>query len=300
MDTQALSLFVDVAKAGSFAIVARARGIDPSSVSRAIAALEGRIKTRLFERTTRALALTEAGEIYLARAPAIIDAATRLLDETASVRSDPVGTVRLTASIAFGQACLVPLLGAFAIEFPRLTLDLVLTDVNVDIVAGRIDLAIRLGNELRADMMSKRLFVTRYRVVASPTYLAARGRPITPRQLGEHDCLLYALPDFRSRWIFRSASGDEEVSVSGRFVISNAIALRLAARDGCGPALLADWLVEDDIASGALVDLFPDHAAAATSFDTAAWLLWASRDYMPRKTRAVIEFLERAMDKRPQ
>ena len=147
MDTQALVMFVDVARAGSFAVVARERGVDPSSVSRGIAALEARVRTRLFQRTTRSLALTEAGEVYFARAPAIIAAAAQLLDESASVRSDPVGLVRLTASIAFGQACLMPLLTGFSARFPRLTLDLILTDVNLDLVADRVDLAIRLGSD---------------------------------------------------------------------------------------------------------------------------------------------------------
>lgn len=299
MDTQALAMFVDVARAGSFAVVARERGVDPSTVSRAIATLEARIRTQLFQRTTRSLALTEAGELYLARAPAIIAAATKLLDESASVRSDPIGIVRVTASVAFGQACLMPLLPAFAAQFPRLTLDLALTDTKVDLVADRIDIAIRLGSDGGADAHSKRLFATRYHVVASPDYVAAYGHPDTPQALSERDCLLYALPDFRSRWRFRTAAGvEEQVAIGGRFVMSNALALRSAARDGCGPALLADWLVDDDIATGALIDLFPEHRVAAREFETAAWLLWNCGDYLPRKTREVMKFLEQAFGSR--
>lgn len=290
MDTDALALFIDVAKAGSFALVARDRGVDPSSVSRAIAALEARVRSRLFQRTTRSLALTEAGELYLARAPAIVEAAMRLLDESDSADSEPVGTVRLTASVAFGEECLVPLLGAFGRQLPGLTLELVLSDTNLDIVADRIDLAIRLGNDHRADLRGKRLFRTRYHVVAAPAYVAANAPITTPQDLHGRDCLLFSLPDFRSRWRFRSETGDEDVTIGGKFMISNALALRHAALDGCGPALLANWLIDTDIASGALVDLFPGHKAAATGFDTAAWLLWPSRDYLPRKTRAVMDF----------
>lgn len=291
-------MFVDVARAGSFAVVARERGVDPSSVSRAIAALEARIRTRLFQRTTRALALTEAGELYLARAPAIIAAATQLLDESASVRSDPVGMVRLSASVAFGQACLVPLLPAFAAQFPRLTLDLALTDTKVDLIADRVDLAIRLGSDGSTEGLSKRLFATRYRVVASPGYVAAHGHPGTPEALRSRDCLLYALPDFRSRWLFRSAAGDDkEVRIGGRFVMSNALALHRAALDGCGPALLANWLIDADIRSGTLIDLFPSYHVAANNFETAAWLLWPGGDYLPGKTRAVMGFIEHALVK---
>jgi DNA-binding transcriptional LysR family regulator len=291
MDLQSLALFVDVAKTGGFAPVARARGVDPSSISRSIAALEAQLRMRLFQRTTRSLALTDAGEILFAGAPDLINASARLLDEASVSVEEPVGTVRLTASVAFGETCLVPLLNRFTQMFPRLTLDLVLTDTNVDMVADRIDLAIRLGNGHRADYQGRCLFETRYHVVASPTYVARSGQPLNPQALSEHYCLLFALPEFRSRWKFRLAGVTEEVPVEPRHIISNALALRQAARDGCGPALLSDWLIDADIASGVLVDLFPDHEVAATSFATSAWLLWPGRDYMPRRTREVMHFL---------
>lgn len=295
MDLESLALFVDVARARSFAAVARDRGIDPSSVSRTIAALEAGIGARLFQRTTRAMVLTEIGETYLARAPALLEAAEQLRDEAASARADPVGKVRLTTSIAFGQTCLGPLLGRFAQSFPRLDLELILTDSNLDLVQDRIDLAIRFGESHRADVVGERLFDTRYRVVASPDYLRRNGRPVEPADIATHACLLFALPDFRTRWLFRDATSTREVPVRGQFVISNALTLRQAACNGLGLTLLAHWLVDADIASGRLVDLFPNHACAATSFGTAAWLLWPSQTYLPRRTRTVMDFLRNAL-----
>ncbi len=292
MDVSALRLFVEVARQRSFAAVARDRGIDPSLVSRSIAALEAQLGVRLFQRTTRAMELTEAGAHYFARLPALVEELDRLRDEAAALRAEPVGVLRLTASVAFGQTRLVPLLPLFQESFPRLTLELILTDANLDLIADRIDLAIRLGPSLRADLVATRLFATRYHVVASPAYLASHGRPEAPDELAGHKCLLLSLPDYRSRWLFRGGGVGRDVQVGGTIVISTVLALRSAALAGLGPALLPSWLVGRDMTDGQLIDLFPEHEVAGTSFETAAWLLYPSARYLPRKTRSAIAFLK--------
>lgn len=291
MDLQDLSLFIEVARQGSFAAVARDRGVDPSSVSRSIAGLEARLGLRLFQRSSRRMVLTEAGELYLARLPVVIEDLERLRDEAASLRSGPVGTLRLTASVAFGQVCLLPLLPALSAAFPRLRHELLLTDGNLDLVGDRIDLAIRLGPSVRADVIGVKLMPTRYRVVASPEYVAAAGAPSNPAELTDRSCLLLSLTGFRSRWVFRRNGQQQDVPISGQFVMSNPLALQAAALAGLGPALLADWLIERDLKAGRMLDLFPEHEVTATTFDTAAWLLYPSRSYLPRKTRSVIDFL---------
>jgi len=122
----------------------------------------------------------------------------------------------------------------------------------------------------------------------------------TPRDLAARSCLLFPFPGYRTRWIFRDATGRRrEVPVQGRIVISNALALHRCARDGLGPALLADWLVDDDLASGNLVDLFPEFRVTATDFETAVWLLYPSRAYLPLKTRAFIDFLRQSFRSGP-
>lgn len=291
MDLQDLSLFIEVARQGSFAAVARDRGIDPSSVSRSIAGLEARLGLRLFQRTSRHMVLTEAGELYLARLPGVIEEMEQLRDEASSFRSGPVGTIRLTASVAFGQVCLLPLLPAFRLAFPRLKLELLLQDANLDLVADRIDIAIRLGPSVRADVIGVKLIATRYRVVASPAYLGEAGAPRQPAELTGQPCLLLSLTGFRSRWVFQRGGLEEDVAVTGQFILSNPLAVQSAVLAGLGPALLADWLIDRELREGRLVDLFPDHEVTATTFDTAAWLLYPSREYLPRKTRNVIDFL---------
>ena len=296
MELSSLQIFAEVMRRGSFAAVARARDVSPSAISRSIAALEAELGLRLFQRTTRRLAPTEAGALYFARIEPLVGELEQARQAAADVREEPSGTLRVTASVAFGQTCLVPLLPELHRRHPGLALELLLTDGNLDLIAERIDVALRLGPRSDSRLIGLRLFETRYRVCASPDYLARAGAVATPEALRDRPCLVFALPGYRSRWIFRDSAGRQsEVPIEGRFVISSALALRDCALNGLGPALLADWLIDGDIAAGKLVDLFPEHRVTATDFETAAWLLYPSRAYLPLKVRALIDFLRETL-----
>ena len=296
MDLEGLRIFVEVVRRGSFAAVARDRNIDPSSISRAVASLEEDLGTRLFQRSTRRMGLTEAGNIYFGRVEALVDELDHARDETLAVSASPVGTLRLTASVAFGNQCLLPLLPSFRSLYPALKLELLLTDTNLDLLSERVDLAIRLGASLDSSLVGVKLVNTRYHVCVSPAYLA-QGKPLrVPEDLSAHPCLLFTLPEFRSRWLFRDQAGAvRSVSINGDVVISNALALRTCALSGLGPALLADWLIGEDIAQGRLIDPFPDYSVTVTDFDTAAWLLYPSRTFLPNKVRVMIDFLKQKL-----
>jgi DNA-binding transcriptional LysR family regulator len=292
MDAKHARLLIDIAHRGSFAEVARERGIDPSWVSRMIASTEAELGFRLFQRTTRRVVLTEAGELYLRRVEVIANEFDQALDEALAVSRGPVGVLRMTTTVAFGEKVIVPLLPRFREVFPAVELDIILSDINLDLVADRIDLAVRLGAGVTGDLVVSKLMNTRYFVCVSPEYLHREDRPVTPEELAARDCLLFSLPGFRSRWTFRNAAGVlTEVPVKGGIIVSGALALRTLALVGAGPALLADWLVGEDIVAGRLVDLFPDHRVTATTFETAVWLLYPSRSFLPQKVRAMIDFL---------
>jgi DNA-binding transcriptional LysR family regulator len=298
MDIEALRIFVQVARRGSFAIVARDRGTDPSSVSRTVASLEDELRVRLLQRSTRRMTLTEAGAKYLARIEPLLEELDQARDEALATSAKPIGTIRVTASVAFGQKCIAPLLPKLRTAFPALGVDLLLSDTNLDLVSEGIDLAIRLGPSQDSALIGVKLFDTRYRVCASPAYLKDCGqhkRPLAaPTDLALHNCLLLNLPDYRSRWLFRDAAGTvSAIVVHGDVVISNPLVLLTCTLDGMGPALLVDWLADEALANGSLVDLFPDYAVTATNFETAAWLLYPSRTYLPTKVRIVIDFLRK-------
>ncbi|MCU0761310.1 MAG: LysR family transcriptional regulator [Steroidobacteraceae bacterium] len=296
MDLKTLDVFLDVARAGSFAAVAHARDLDPSSVSRAIADLETDLGVRLFQRSTRRLALTEAGDVFLGRVEPLAEELRRARDAAVQVSGAPRGRLRLTASVTFGQRCLLPRLPEFRRRYPDLALECLFTDANLDLVADRIDLAVRLAPAIEGDLVASKLMDTRYRVVAAPAYLD-RSPPLErPADLQAHRCLRFTLGAYRTRWLFRDAQGAiETVPVDGDLTLSPAGALREAALLGLGPALLPDWLIDEDLAGGRLRQLFPGWAATATTFDTAAWAVYPSRAFLPQKVRVAIDFLRESL-----
>lgn len=292
MDTHALEVFSLVVKQGSFAAAAREQNVDPSSISRLIAALESELGVRLFQRNTRQLSLTEAGSIYFQRIEPLLEEMQHAQHAAAEVSSRIAGSLRVTASHSFGLKFVVPRLPAFARKYPDLAVDLMMTDAVLDLVAERVDLAIRLGTLSDSSMVAQVLTYTRYRVVATPAYLKEHGVPKKPADVSGHNCLLFPLAGFRSRWIFRDRKGAQsEVPINGRLLISSAIGLHQCALAGMGIALLPGWLVQDDVRSGKLVDLFAKWEVTATDFRTAAWFVYPSRSYVPVKVRVFIEFL---------
>lgn len=297
MDIQSLDLFLAVSRHGGFAAAAKARGLDPSSVSRIIANLEEELGVRLFQRSTRRLSLTEAGESYRGRIEPALEELVRAGSEAAHANLIVSGTLRVTASVALGIQRIAPLLPGFRKLYPKLKLDCLFTDANLDLVSDRIDLAIRLAPAVEGDVIAVKLFATRYHVVASPHYLAGAPPLRNPRDLSKHQCLLLALRPFRSRWLFRDLAGAlEEIPIDGDIVISSPLGVRAAALAGCGPALISNILIADDLKSGALVDIFPQYRATATTFDTGAWAVYPSRAFLPQKVRVAIDFLKTNLD----
>jgi DNA-binding transcriptional LysR family regulator len=294
MDIRYLKTFVEVVQQGSFAGAARALEMDPSAVTRAVAALEDTLGARLLQRTTRRVALTEAGAGYLERVRPLLDELTRAGEDLQHAAGEVRGVVRVTASVAYGQTVLVPMLPALHAAHPGLEMDLVLSDAVVDVVAQRIDVALRLGPAVDSSLVGLKLATVRPRVVASPAYLKRHGRPRTPQDLAQCECLRFPLPGYRTQWSFRERDSQpmQTVAVRGWLVMSTALALHRAALDGLGPALLSDWLVGPDLDAGRLVDLFPNHEATATNFDSAVWLLYASREHVPQRVRAFVDFVK--------
>lgn len=299
MNLTDLSLFAEAARLGSLAAVAKARGTDPSTVSRKLAQLEETLGVRLFQRTTRSLSLTEAGDLYLSRALPLIEELQRIGIEARETRSKPSGTLRLTASVTFGQAMILPILPAFRAAYPDLKLECLFTDQNLDLIAERIDLAIRLAPAIEGDVIAARLMTTRYRVVAAPGYLAQAPRLEEPEDLAAHRLLLFTIRPFRTRWLFRDATGTREVPVTGDITISPAGAILDATLAGLGVALLPNYLTDPLITEGRLTRLFGGYDVSATTFDTGAWLVYPSRSFLPAKTRAMIDFLGTALPRAP-
>ncbi|MFD1254261.1 HTH-type transcriptional regulator DmlR [Devosia equisanguinis] len=291
-----LSLIQEIARHGSFAAVARQRDVDASSIGRIVAGIEHELGFRLFARTTRRMELTEAGTLYLSRVGPLSEELDRAVEECRAMQVEPRGTLRLSASATFGQRIIVPRLSAFRALYSAVTVEGVFSDSTIDLVADRVDLAIRLAPMIDGDYVVSKLMDTRYRVVAAPDYLRRAPRLEQPEDLAHHRAILFPYRDYRSRWIFRDAAGTlTEQAVEGDLVLSPAGAIRDAALAGLGPALLPDWLISEDIEQGLLQTCIGGWDVTATRFDTAAWLIYPSRSFLPAKVRAMIEFLRRSM-----
>ena len=296
MELASLRTVLSVQAHGSLAGAARQMNVDPSSVSRVVAAVEAELGIRLFQRSTRRLSVTEEGASYLRRIAPLMDEIEAAREAARGQRTRPSGHLRMTASVAYACQRIVPALGAFQARFPDITVELISSDANLDLLEHNIDLAVRLAPAPTGDLVSTRLASTRYRVVASPAYLNGRDLGVGPRALGALNCLRFALPGLQDTWHFRRDDGPAfGVAVSGTLLMTNALALKQAACAGLGIALLADWLIEAELRTGQLVDVFPDHACTVSTFDTAAWALYPSRTYLPRKVRVMIDHLKEVL-----
>lgn len=292
MEIADLKTLLLVRDTGGFAAAARVLGLNPASVSRKVAEIEGGLGLRIFQRSTRRFSVTEVGETFLSRIAPLLDEFDAALGSAELLTAVPGGTLRMTTSVSFGHEVVLPLLDGFHTAYPGIKVELLLTDSNIDLVRDRIDLALRLAPAPTGDLVSSRLLHARYRVIAAPQYLARYGRPAAPQDIASHNTLRFALPGFRDRWLFRDAKATvTEVPVDGWLVISNALSLRRAAIDGLGIAMLADWLVRDDIATGALQDLFPGFEVTATGFDAGVWALYPTKAYLPQRVRLMIDFI---------
>lgn len=296
MEIASLKTVLLVQAHGSIAGAARALNLDPSSVSRTVAAAEADLGVRLFQRTTRRLTVTEEGQIFLTRLAPLMEEIEAAREDARGLRGKPTGLLRMTTSVAFAHHAILPLVPKFQELYPDITIDLQSSDANLDLVENSIDLAIRLAPAPKGDLVSTRLMKTRYQVVASPDYLDGRPAITEPTQLSQLNCIRFALPGLQDSWTFQDETKPPfEVPVDGNLLSSNALTIRRAVGMGLGIAMLPDWLIRDDLREGRLISLFPDHRSTATVFDTAAWALYPNRTYLPQKVRVMIDFLRSNM-----
>lgn len=292
MDTGTLDLFIDVMQHRSFAIVARQRNVDPSSVSRAIAKLEAELDIQLFQRTTRKLAPTEAGMLYFEQVAPLLKELDSARQMALDISQTPKGTLRITASAVFANMQIVPVLPDFTHQYPGLRVELMLTDAYGDLIAERIDVAVRLGTLQDSSYQCRHVRTMEFFICASPEYVAQHGQPETPEEISNHQCLLFPRGTNQLDWQFKDSDGQVTVMpIQGRYLLTHSEAIKQCAIAHMGLALLPDWLVMPDLQAGRLVRLFKHYDVTATDYNSSIWLLYPSRQYLPLKTKVFMDYL---------
>lgn len=253
-----MEVFVRVVELGGFSTAARAFKMTPSAISKLVARLEARLGVRLINRSTRKLQLTPEGTAFYERAVRILDEIAAA-EREAAVGATPSGLLRVNTSVPFGLHRLLPLLPAFAKRYPDIKVEVTLTDLVVDLLEQRADVAIRVGLMRESRLLARKLGESRMVVIASPAYLAERGTPVTPDDLARHNLLDFGFAKWKGGWPFKLKNGETITVVpSGNALVSDGEAMHLIALAGMGLARLARFHVEADIVAGRLVPVLDD------------------------------------------
>ncbi|NRA65660.1 MAG: LysR family transcriptional regulator [Pseudobacteriovorax sp.] len=294
MDLTHLSIFTEVMKEGSFAAVAKKRHMSPSTVSRIVASLEDAAQVRLFERNTRTMEPTEQAMRLRQRLEPLLEEIDASFDELRDVRSEISGKLRITSPVSLGLTYLVPEISSFGRRFPKIDIEFLMTDQRIDIINDRIDIAFRFGHLNDSNFVSQKLTSLNYCVVASSAYLNDLSEIKDPKTLTELNCMSFFIPGFDRSWKFRKSerATPMEVPIQGNLQISNAIALREAALQGHGVALLPDFLIKDELKNGELIQLFTNFEVTASDYKSHIWIIFPSRRYLPQRTRVFIEHIK--------
>ncbi|SDI34422.1 DNA-binding transcriptional regulator, LysR family [Pseudomonas flavescens] len=287
-----LHAFAAVAEQRNFARAAARLGVSPSALSQTVKALETRLGARLLHRTTRSVALSEAGERLLRQLRPALAAIEGALQDTLSQAAQPSGRLRLNSTRLAAQHYLTPLLAPFLARYPGIHLDLEINERLVDIVAEGFDAGIRLGECLERDMIARPLGPPqRLRVVAAPAYLERHGQPRSPADLTAHRCLSYRWPTSGTpyRWEFARGGRQLEIAVAGPLIVNDPELLVRIAVEGGGIAYLFSQLVDEPLATGRLLPLLDAWTPTFPGFH----LYYPSRMVSPA-LRALVDFMQDA------
>lgn len=253
----AMRLFVRVAEAGSFSKAAIALGIGQPTVSRRIQDLEAQLDVVLFQRTTRALSLTEAGERFYARAINLISDFEEAEAEARGLEHEPVGLLRISCSNSFARRILIPSIPSFLMKYPHIRFDVMSDDSYTDLVEEGIDLAFRFGSLGDSRMMMRKLAETPQALWASPDYLARHGTPHAPADLKQHHAVLFRKVR-QTDWTLTKDGESVTIRVDGPFKASGGDNLVQAAEAGLGIVMGPKWLIAGCLTEGRLIPILPD------------------------------------------
>lgn len=284
-----IPIFLSVARQGSFTQAAKEMNLTPSAISKRIGTMEERLGVRLFNRTTRKVSLSEEGSLFYDYAERICEEAEAAEQMVSDVTGKPAGILRLAMPVSFGLAVLNRAVTEFAKDFPDVLIHAEQDDRPADMVAGRFDVAIRVGRLEDSSMKAKKLADIGMTLCASPMYLMENGTPKSPDELKGHKFLAYQNHIRPKAWIYKDARGQNgSVAIPCRFTSNNGDILVQAALDGLGIVLLPTFLTQKYIETGELIELFEDYQSLP---ERGVYALYAPSPKTAPKVRAFLDFM---------
>lgn len=289
---EGLDEFVAVAECGQFTAAAERLGVSSSHVSRQIARLEERLQTRLLYRSTRKVALTEAGQTFLHHCQRLQDGREEALRAVTDLTREPKGLLRMTCAVAYGERFIAPLVTRFMEDYPQLRVDIELTNNTLDLVHEGMDLAIRLGRLQESRLVAARLAPRKMYLCASPAYLERYGRPHSVSELARHNCLVGS----SDSWLLQQNGREFSQRVQGNWRCNSGQAVLDAALRGAGLCQLPDYYVLEHLKRGALVSLLDAHQPP----NTAVWALYPQQRHLSPKVRKLVDYLKAGLASREE
>ena len=293
---QALRVFSQVVESGSFSAAAAKLDLSATAASRHVAELEAHLQTRLLNRTTRRVSLTESGRAFYERAVQVLADLDEAEQEASRAAVVPRGTIKLTASVNFGVRHVAPAIAAFLAAHPAVRFDVSLSDRIVDLVEEGFDLGVRIGSPGSDNIVARSLGETRLVPCASPAYLAAHGAPRVPEDLARHNCFTYEYVAPRNVWRFLDAAGaGRSVRVNGNLHSNNGDLLAEAAARGAGIVFEPAFIVGAEVRAGRLVPLLQEFVPAPMPI----YAVYPSRKHLSAKVRLFVDFLVQRFGESP-
>ena len=282
----AMNMFIRVVETGSFSAVAKELSSTQPTVSKNIAELESWLGAKLLNRSTRSLRLTETGADYYERCVAILQDVEDAEQNVGLLQTQPKGLVRVTAAVAFGRLHIVPRLESFFARYPDIKIDITLNDRVVDLIEEGVDIAFRMGNLRDSILIARKLCTSPTAAAASPEYLKKYGVPRHPRDLKEHNYVVYTDLASPGQTSFREFGNPLHIKVSGNLQTNNSEVLRSALLHGLGIAQVPRWLIGDKVAEGELVEVLTEYQSAPSSVHA----VYSPGLHVPSKLRCFIDY----------
>ena len=282
--------FLKVVQSGSFSAAARHQS-SVSSVARQVKALEDDLGTRLLNRNTRRLSLTEAGRLLYERSNALVAEFDSVRSELKSLHEEVKGLLRVSLRVSVGTTVVVPALPRLLARYPGLVVDITLTDERQDLIANNIDVAIWMGALPDSEIIAKRLSPTRRLLCGSRRYFDEHGVPEEPEDLRGHRCLLYTAPSYGNRWGFSKGDTYVEVEVGGPVRADNGLVLLSCALADLGLFVAQGWMVRSHLREGVLIRVLEDYAVNPFPGHGELYAVYASSRGLSLKVRAFVDFL---------